>query len=209
MKYTLLMLTISGLVMSAKVSAQQIETKVFTVSTTISVSSGETIELFSAEGKYSTSGYIGTSSTAILSGPIVKVTKDSAEFPYPVAPIGMNIYEGLYRGLSIGSYAGSTFVNSWVFSGDSASLVVEGPATLAYSTNASNNEPFLLTFKKYASRSTESTSATSVVIPTAATGDVDVKLEQSADNVTWTECLPGTYNSSTVKRFFRLRAVEK
>jgi len=40
-------------------------------------------------------------------------------------------------------------------------------------------------------------------------GDVDVKLEQSADNVTWTECLPGTYNSSTVKRFFRLRAVEK
>jgi len=52
-------------------------------------------------------------------------------------------------------------------------------------------------------------SRTSVVIPTSATGDVDVKMEQSADNVTWTECLPGTYNSSTVKRFFRLRAVEK
>ena len=49
----------------------------------------------------------------------------------------------------------------------------------------------------------------SVVIPTSVAGDVDVKLEQSADNVTWTECLPGTYNSSTVKRFFRLRAVEK
>ena len=49
----------------------------------------------------------------------------------------------------------------------------------------------------------------SVVVPTSATGDVDVKMEQSADNVTWTECLPGTYNSSTVKRFFRLRAVEK
>jgi hypothetical protein len=49
----------------------------------------------------------------------------------------------------------------------------------------------------------------SVVIPTTATGDVDVKLEQSADNVTWTDCLPGTYNSSTVKRFFRVRAVEK
>ena len=51
--------------------------------------------------------------------------------------------------------------------------------------------------------------STSVVIPTTANGDVDVKMEQSADNVTWTECLPGTYNSSTVKRFFRLRAVEK
>ena len=49
----------------------------------------------------------------------------------------------------------------------------------------------------------------SVVVPTSAVGDVDVKMEQSADNVTWTECLPGTYNSSTVKRFFRLRAVEK
>jgi len=49
----------------------------------------------------------------------------------------------------------------------------------------------------------------SVVVPTTAAGDVDVKMEQSADNVTWTECLPGTYNSSTVKRFFRLRAVEK
>ena len=49
----------------------------------------------------------------------------------------------------------------------------------------------------------------SVVIPTSVAGDVDVKMEQSADNVTWTECLPGTYNSSTVKRFFRLRAVEK
>lgn len=52
-------------------------------------------------------------------------------------------------------------------------------------------------------------SRTSVVIPTSVAGDVDVKMEQSADNVTWTECLPGTYNSSTVKRFFRLRAVEK
>jgi len=51
--------------------------------------------------------------------------------------------------------------------------------------------------------------STSVVIPTASSGDVEVKMEQSADNVTWTECLPGTYNSSTVKRFFRLRAVEK
>jgi hypothetical protein len=48
-----------------------------------------------------------------------------------------------------------------------------------------------------------------VVIPTTALGDVDVKLEQSADNVTWTECLPGTYNATTVKRFFRVRAVEK
>jgi hypothetical protein len=50
---------------------------------------------------------------------------------------------------------------------------------------------------------------TAVVIPSNVLGDVDVILEQSQDGVTWTECLPGTYNSSTVKRFFRLRAVEK
>lgn len=68
---------------------------------------------------------------------------------------------------------------------------------------------YMLVFKKVSMGSTNSVSATSVVVPSTATGDVDVKLEQSADNVTWTECLPGTYNSSTVKRFFRLRAVEK
>jgi len=49
----------------------------------------------------------------------------------------------------------------------------------------------------------------SVVVPANATGDVDVLLEQSTDMITWTQCLPGTYNASTQKRFFRVRAVEK
>jgi len=70
-----------------------------------------------------------------------------------------------------------------------------------------NGSQYLLTFQKI--KVSPMLSATAVVIPTSAAGDVDVKMEQSADNVTWTECLPGTYNSSTVKRFFRLRAVEK
>ena len=48
-----------------------------------------------------------------------------------------------------------------------------------------------------------------VVVPSNATGDVDVLLEQSTDMITWTQCLPGTYNASTQKRFFRVRAVEK
>jgi hypothetical protein len=52
-------------------------------------------------------------------------------------------------------------------------------------------------------------SAASVVVPANATGDVDVLLEQSTDMITWTQCLPGTYNASTQKRFFRVRAVEK
>ena len=52
-------------------------------------------------------------------------------------------------------------------------------------------------------------STASVVVPSNATGDVDVLLEQSTDMITWTQCLPGTYNASTQKRFFRVRAVEK
>jgi len=86
-------------------------------------------------------------------------------------------------------------------------FLIPGPATLE---NVSPIYGFIAIFKKIPHvGSAENISATSVVIPSSATGDVDVKLEQSADNVTWTECLPGTYNSSTVKRFFRLRAVEK
>ena len=50
---------------------------------------------------------------------------------------------------------------------------------------------------------------TAVVIPSTVNGDVEVVLEQSQDGVTWTQCLQGTYKASTVKRFFRLRAVEK
>jgi len=90
--------------------------------------------------------------------------------------------------------------------GTVAGSIFTGPVYLKYIELCSS---YNLTFKKLSSGNTNAISATSVVIPTSATGDVDVKLEQSADNVTWTECLPGTYNSSTVKRFFRLRAVEK
>jgi len=66
-----------------------------------------------------------------------------------------------------------------------------------------------MVFKKNTEDANQGLESTSIVLPESENGDVDIKLEQSADNVTWTECLPGTYNSSTVKRFFRLRAVEK
>jgi hypothetical protein len=59
------------------------------------------------------------------------------------------------------------------------------------------------------SSSIQSISNTAVVVPSNAVGDVDVLLEQSNDMITWTQCLPGTYNASTQKRFFRVRAVEK
>ena len=88
-------------------------------------------------------------------------------------------------------------------------LLLPGPLTIRKS---SDSVPVVLVYERLDSAALTSgtpTQGSSVVIPTTALGDVDVKLEQSADNVTWTDCLPGTYNASTVKRFFRVRAVEK
>jgi len=114
----------------------------------------------------------------------------------------------VFRGVTM--IGGTAPPSSWVFSGDNSSLAIEGPVVISYHSGGySNSEPILLSYKTYTTVSNNSISATSVVIPSSAAGDVDVKMEQSADNVTWTECLPGTYNSSTAKRFFRLRAVEK
>lgn len=46
-----------------------------------------------------------------------------------------------------------------------------------------------------------------VVLPTDATGDMQVILESSADLVNWTPALPGPCSSATEQRFFRLRVV--
>ena len=51
--------------------------------------------------------------------------------------------------------------------------------------------------------------ASAVVIPADSTGSVRIILESSVDLITWTEANPGTYGSSTSKRFFRVRAVNQ
>jgi hypothetical protein len=43
----------------------------------------------------------------------------------------------------------------------------------------------------------------------ATPSDINLVVEQSSDLVNWTAVTPGTFNGSTKKRFFRLRAVEK
>lgn len=48
-----------------------------------------------------------------------------------------------------------------------------------------------------------------VVIPSDASGPVQIILESSEDLVTWTPVNPGTYGSSTERRFFRVRAVAR
>ena len=187
--------------------AQEIKTEVIRTNSIIEVPSGQKIECLSAEGKYTYDSYL--SGYSIYKGPRLKITKDTTEFVYAVAPIGIDDYSAVLRGITmLGNVTPTT--SSWVFSGDNSSLTIEGPVIISYhSGGSSNSEPILLSYKTYTTVSNNSISATSVVIPSSAAGDVDVKMEQSADNVTWTECLPGTYNSSTVKRFFRLRAVEK
>jgi hypothetical protein len=48
-----------------------------------------------------------------------------------------------------------------------------------------------------------------VVIPEDASGPVEIIMESSTDLINWTMANPGNYGSSTEKRFFRLRAVQR
>ncbi len=48
--------------------------------------------------------------------------------------------------------------------------------------------------------------STAVVIPADSSGPVDIILESSTDLLNWTAALPGTYGTTTTKRFFRVRA---
>ena len=104
-------------------------------------------------------------------------------------------------GLIIGHQGGPSGIGS-----SAAGLQIPGPALLKINETTGN---YFLVFKKSVEALSMVADSTSIIVPHHSAGDIDIKLEQSADNVTWTECLPGTYNSSTVKRFFRLRAVEK
>jgi hypothetical protein len=45
-----------------------------------------------------------------------------------------------------------------------------------------------------------------VVIPTDPSGQVEILMESSTDLVNWTSATPGTYVTSSEKRFFRIRA---
>jgi|GEM_PF-1655040 len=51
------------------------------------------------------------------------------------------------------------------------------------------------------------TPSTAVVIPADAAGPVQIILESSTDLTTWTAATPGSYASSTSRRFFRVRAI--
>lgn len=87
------------------------------------------------------------------------------------------------------------------------SYPLAGPCWLKVSTNSGDT---VISYRKRSNIETTSTIPTSaVVIPTDATGPVNVILESSTDLVTWTQAVPGTYGASTAKRFFRVRAVNQ
>jgi hypothetical protein len=50
--------------------------------------------------------------------------------------------------------------------------------------------------------------SSAVVIPEDASGPVTIVMESSTDLVTWVAANPGTYGSSTPRRFFRVRALQ-
>jgi len=184
-----------------RVTAQTFHSVILTTNSPIAVPAGETWELMSAE---SSNNYL---TSYELYTPNLRIQIGSTVTEYAVAPT-----KGATGAVSSGNiFVANETLKTWVWSGDAGTLPVSGPATITITHQTTSLVPTcLLSYRKFTSDLSRSTvSSTSVVIPQSATGDVDVKMEQSADNVTWTECLPGTYNSSTVKRFFRLRAVEK
>jgi hypothetical protein len=86
-------------------------------------------------------------------------------------------------------------------------LYICGPTVLK---NNNLYENAIITYRIKDNIATTTTIPTSaVVIPTDATGPVNVILESSTDLVTWTAANPGTYGASTTKRFFRVRAVNQ
>ena len=82
---------------------------------------------------------------------------------------------------------------------------IAGLATIAI-TNTSAFPVFFTVKIETPNTNTVQTALGTVVIPADAGGPVTVILESSTDMITWTAATPGSYGTSTTKRFFRLRA---
>lgn len=89
----------------------------------------------------------------------------------------------------------------------SPNLVIAGPRTV--SLVVPSNQSLVCSYKVMSNTDLVAphVPSTSVVIPSDAAGPVQVILESSTDLLNWTPANPGSYGASTVKRFFRVRAV--
>jgi hypothetical protein len=111
-------------------------------------------------------------------------------------------------------------INSYLYGLNQATYGSQGSVALAFTGNAiftgvtnisiatvSSGAVAALTFTVSTPSVQSSVPANAVVIPTDATGPVQIVLESSGDLVNWTSSLPGTYGSTYTNRFFRVRAI--
>jgi hypothetical protein len=92
--------------------------------------------------------------------------------------------------------------------------VIVGPAEIKFLKKIDYNNDYAVALTYDLQKTTTSSSSPSlpsntVVIPTDASGPVEIVMESSKDLVNWTRAEPGTYGTDTPKRFFRIRAVVK
>jgi hypothetical protein len=104
-----------------------------------------------------------------------------------------------------------TFSVGMMLSATMVQPTIAGPATIRAEADpniVSLNTPVVVTLViTRANVPPSQTPQNTVVIPENATGNVQIILESSTDMITWTAATPGSYGSSTQRRFFRIRAV--
>jgi hypothetical protein len=190
------------------------------------------------ESPFRISGYdfaaAGTNSTNVLVASNEKITFRQHHIRHGIASNNGYSMAQVKAKYGTSSNLNQVYINTkneWESGSDGSTLIgktIYGPCTLYFSsihvnnpisTGNPNSGYSLLAFyslekeqieqSSLSGSSVNTVSAASIVVPSNAVGDVDVLLEQSNDMITWTQCLPGTYNASTQKRFFRVRAVEK
>ena len=100
--------------------------------------------------------------------------------------------------------------------GGNGMIDVVGPASVDLKATLHTYDKFSYDFvfnylikKTTTSATSPSLPSNTVVIPTDASGPVEIVMESSKDLVNWTRAEPGTYGADTPKRFFRIRAVVK
>lgn len=89
----------------------------------------------------------------------------------------------------------------------SPNLVIAGPRTISLEVQSNLSLVCSYILIPNTDVPVQSVPSTSVVIPADVSGPVQVILESSTDLITWTAANPGSYGSSTVKRFFRVRTI--
>jgi hypothetical protein len=105
---------------------------------------------------------------------------------------GLTLYAKFYNGLT-----------GYLVSGEMAT----GATNVFLSPSGGGIGIVTLTVLTPSTNSVSVTPVNSVVIPSDATGPVQIVLESSSDLVNWTSSLPGTYGSTYSNRFFRVRAI--